>query len=262
MDPRKSDRIAQIVACSARFLPLVLPSLLVSILGIGVSVRWNRNCGTNSFRGRNTSSGFRSNASRESYSKRLQRNMVVAAEMSSCRCANALEQIERIRGREGLDFVVKLVRTRKVIWHRSLLQKRSFLRSVKLSLRLHGENPEIGELLRQYPAAGRGGNYPWSPRRRGTPRARSTDPGLLTASSFSFGFPSSPLNGDLITPAWWSITSTLVLLDPPSVDYCANPPSAAGAPHRALTSGRRLPDMKIVPVELAAQSKTKADPDI
>ena len=31
---------------------------------------------------------------------------------------------------------------------------------------------------------------------------------------------------------------------------------------RETASGRRLPDMRIVPVELAAQSKTKADPDI
>jgi hypothetical protein len=40
-------------------------------------------------------------------------------------------------------------------------------------------------------------------------------------------------------------------------------PRKADCPATRFTaSGRRLPDMRIVPVELAAQSKTKADPDI
>src|SRR6202040_1283671 len=40
--------------------------------------------------------------------------------------------------------------------------------------------------------------------------------------------------------AWCPLSRlwTLVLLDPPSPDHCANPRSAAGAPHRALTEER------------------------
>ena len=44
--------------------------------------------------------------------------------------------------------------------------------------------------------------------------------------------------------------------------YQESQPSPVVHLRRETASGRRLPDMRIVPVELAAQSKTKADPDI
>jgi hypothetical protein len=107
---------------------------------------------------------------------------------------------------------------------------------------MRADNREIGHpnrLVRDAAAASLGDHFRDHLRtmtvNSGEPRANRSIPLFGNTVVFeSSPLPASPRPGCCCLVSTNSVVDTYSL-DPPSADHCANPPSAAGAPHRALT---------------------------